>query len=391
MVDWDRVEELRSKGWDWERIADDPKVGFHPDTSVRESGRALRGLYHRQKLRERRQGPTTTSPKKAAETKERRWTLTRIGYLLTPILGVWFTFAYLIPSPVGLLLPAIPYLALGLAVAAFVLLFGLWRSGKERWSKLLRKTVVTGVVIGFVISGLIALGAVLFFGCPYLPSAASATSQPGPGWTSVHVSAWKDNGRVVVYFYGATWCPYCSASSWAVYKALSEFGSVTGVNNALAYSDPGDIYGSTPEVDLSTISFSSQQVSFQVSEYSGDPSGHPFPGTSNCYQQAYVNAYSQASIPFLAVNGQYIHGGSSLINPVDLQTWQGTGAGTVQAAVANEDTSSGSPWLVIQDQAWWTMAFVAKSTGDSVSALASQYHWSSATTNSVTSDLAQIQ
>jgi hypothetical protein len=41
MVDWDRVEQLRSKGWDWERIAADPKVGFHPEASVHdEIGRA---------------------------------------------------------------------------------------------------------------------------------------------------------------------------------------------------------------------------------------------------------------------------------------------------------------------------------------------------------------
>jgi len=157
MVDWDRVEELRSKGWDWDRIADDSKVGFHPDASVREPGRALRGLYHRQRSRERRQGTASApSPKKVAEEKERRWTLTRVGYLLTPIFAIWFVIAYLIPSPVGLVLPAIPYLALGLTVAAFVLLFGLWRSKAERWSKLLRTTVVTGVVLGLVISGAFA-------------------------------------------------------------------------------------------------------------------------------------------------------------------------------------------------------------------------------------------
>jgi hypothetical protein len=51
MVDWDRVEQLRSKGWDWDQIAEDEKVGFHPDASVHDPGRALRGLYHRQRSR----------------------------------------------------------------------------------------------------------------------------------------------------------------------------------------------------------------------------------------------------------------------------------------------------------------------------------------------------
>ena len=387
MVDWDRVEELRSKGWDWDRIADDSKVGFHPEASVREPGRALRGLYHRQRSRERRQGASATAgPKKVAEEKERRWTLTRVGYLLTPIFALWFVFAYLIPSPVGLVLPAIPYLALGLTVAAFLLLFGLWRSKAERWSKLLRTTVVTGVVFGLVISGLIGLAGVLIFGCPFLP--ATTSSEPGPGWTSANVAAWQDGGRPVVYFYGATWCPYCSASSWAIWKALTEFGSVSGAQTG--YSSGSDIDPLTPEMVL-TFQVSSTSVAYQYSE---DTSGvdQTFPGTSNCYQQAYVTAYSGGSIPFLVVNGQYIHGGSYLVNPGDLSTWAGGlngGASTVQSSVSSEN---GAPWQAVQTQAWWIMAFMAKSTGIPISTLALQVtpHWSSATQAGVQNDLTQI-
>ena len=392
MVDWDRVEELRSKGWDWDRIADDSKVGFHPDASVREPGRALRGLYHRQRSRERRQGTASApSPKKVAEEKERRWTLTRVGYLLTPIFAIWFVIAYLIPSPVGLVLPAIPYLALGLTVAAFVLLFGLWRSKAERWSKLLRTTVVTGVVLGLVISGVIALGGVLFFGCPFLPSTTS--SQPGPGWSSVSVNAWQDGGRPVVYFYGATWCPYCSASSWAVWKALTEFGSVTGASTGYSYGSP-EPYTYTPEMILTNIQLASSTISFQVSEYVAGADS-VFPTTSNCYQQAYVTAYSGGSIPFLVVNGQYIHGGSYLVDPSTLAVWAGGsngGATAVQTAVLNEDTSAGSPWLQIQTQAWWVMAFMAKSTGVPIGTLALEVspHWTSATQTAVQNDLVQI-
>jgi glutaredoxin len=385
MVDWDRVAELRSKGWDWDRIADDPKVGFHPDASVREPGRALRALYHRQKSRERRQGPSAPTPKKAAEEEERRWTLPRVGYLLTPVFGIWFVIAYLVPSPVGLILPALPYLALALAVAAFLLLFGLWRSEKARWSKLFRTTLVTGVVLGLLISAMIAVGGLLFFGCPYLPSAGSATSQPGQGWTSVSVSPWQDSGRPVVYYYAATWCPYCSASSWALWKALTEFGTVSGAYTD--YSSPSDVYASTPEIVLANAQFSSTSIAFQVSE---DTSGNDgtFPGTSNCYQQAYFSAYGGNSIPFLVINGQYIHGGSSLLDPAKLQSWAGSGATTVQQSVASE---SGQPWSYVQDQACWVMAFMAKSTGESASALASQYHWSSAVQSAVALDMNSIR
>jgi len=389
MVDWDRVEELRSKGWDWDQIADDPKVGYHPDGSVGEPGRALRGLYHRQRSRERRKGETPSSAaapsKQDREKAERKWTLPRIGYLLVPVFAIWFALAYAIPSPVGLVLPAIPYLALGLVVVAFILLFGLFRSSEPRWSKVYRSTLVTGVVIGLVLSGVIALGGVLFFGCPVLPGSGSST--PAPGWTSVSASAWQDSGRPVLYFYGATWCPYCSASSWAVWKALTEFGSVSG--ESLGYSSPSDVYASTPEMILAGISLSSSSVAFQVSEDTSGSDG-TFPGTSNCVQQAYVSAYSGSSIPFVVINGHYVHGASTIVDPASLSSYAGNqngGASAVQSSVSSE---SGAPWTAVQTHAWWIMAFLAKSTGESVSALATQYHWSSATQSAVASDVAQI-
>ncbi|MCW6167418.1 MAG: hypothetical protein LVQ64_03110, partial [Thermoplasmatales archaeon] len=112
MVDWDRVEQLHEKGLSWEDIAADPKVGFKPDQSVTQAGPALRRLYYRRKSREERQGPSEApSPRKALDT-DKKWNLTRIGYLLVPLVAIWFLFAYLIPSPVGLLLTAIPYIAI---------------------------------------------------------------------------------------------------------------------------------------------------------------------------------------------------------------------------------------------------------------------------------------
>lgn len=393
MVDWDRVEELRSKGWDWDRIADDPKVGFHPDSSVEQPGRALRGLYHRQRSRQRRQGETT--PKKAPtgptkqerEAAERKWTLPRVGYLLVPILAIWFIIAYLVPSPVGLILPAIPYLALGLVVAAFILLFGLFRTNQPRWSKVYRTTLVTGVVIGLVVSGVIALGGVLFFGCPVLPS--GGTSEPD-GWLTVSASPWQEGGTPVVYFFGATWCPYCSASSWAVWKALTEFGSVSGA--VTSYSSASDVFASTPEMVLAGVSVSSANMAFQVTEDTSGVDG-TFPSTSNCIQQAYYSAYSGSSIPFLVINGQFVHGGSTIINPSDLSTWAGGnngGASTVQSSVSGEN---GAPWTAVQTQAWWIMAYIAKGDGATPSNLASQSYyssWSASTRSSVASDLAQI-
>lgn len=379
MVDWDRVEQLRSKGWNWDRIADDEDVGFHPEASVQDPGRALRALYHRQRNRSsRRQEEEPDRPKKAdRDAEERRWTLPRVGILLTPVFGIWAALAFVAPSPIGILVPAIPWLALALAVSAFILIFGLLRTAGRRWTPVLRTTFIAAVVLGFVVSGVIGLTGLLAFGCPYLPAQSSLATQPN-GWQSGSMTAWQDNGAPVFYFYGASWCPYCSASSWALWKALTEFqsgfnGQTNGIPGAQQYySNPGDVYPSTPEMILASAAVTSSFVSFQVSEYYwtlDTGTAGTFPGTSNCVQQAYVSAYSGGSIPFVVINGQYVHGGTSLINPSNLSAWSGTGAQTVATDVLTE---TGQPWTIIQQQAAQICGFILKSDGyASVSAFVS--------------------
>ncbi|HYA58019.1 MAG TPA: DUF929 family protein [Thermoplasmata archaeon] len=359
MVDWDRVEELRSKGWDWDDIADDPKVGFHPDRSVKEEGRALRALYHRQRSRRERQAPAPTPTKRKDKESENKWTLIRLGFLLVSLLAIWAVLAYLAPSPVGLLVPAIPWLAITLAVVAFLLIYGLLRAEK-RWLPVYRSTLIGGVVLGLIIAGMIGLVGVLVFGCPLLPPGSALSSQPA-GWTSGTMTPWQDGGKPVLYFYGATWCPYCSASSWAIYKALTAFGSLSGAYQGYSYGSP-EPYQYTPEMILANAQLSSNQVAFEVSEYVAGSDGVS-PTTSSCYQSAYVTAYSGGAIPFVVVNGQYIHAGTGLVDPGSLTTWAGGSSGGTAFVLGSVINETGTPWSSISNQACWVMAFLAKSAG----------------------------
>ena len=399
MVDWDRVQELRRKGWDWADIAKDLKVDFHPDASAGSPGRALRALYHRTGRRvQAAEAQETKTKRPRKEELERRWTLTRVGYALVPAVALWFVLAFVAPSPVGLLVPAVPYLALVLAGVGFVLTYALWRKADgRRWTKVYQRTVVGGVVLGLVIAGTIGLAAVIVFGCPYLPPASSLSGSTAPGWESGPLPAWQSNGAPVVFFYGATWCPYCSASSWAIYKALTEYGTVS--NAPADHSSLSDVYPGTPEVVLAGITLGSKNahgpaISFQAAE---DTSGNEgsYPGTSSCYQQAYVTAYA-SGIPYLVVNGQMVHIGT-LVDPLSLAPWNWanssdtlSGAATVRAAVLNE---TGAPWSNVQGQAWWIIAIIANDLGYTtvtVSTLGSEYNWSASTLQNVTSDLRSI-
>ena len=107
-----------------------------------------------------------------------------------------------------------------------------------------------------------------------------------------------------------------------------------------------------------------------------------------------MTAYSGSAIPFVVINGQYIHAGSPIINPADLSTWSYPdytpvrgGASVVYDQVNSEN---GSAWNVLSAQSWWIMTFLTQATGESVSTLAAEYAWSSATKAAVTSDLAAL-
>lgn len=402
MVDWDRVEELRSKGVGWDKIAADAKVGFHADSSAGDPGRALRALYHRRGGAARARKPSGdrgAAPGTERKGEPSRWTLLRLFYLLVPLVGIWFALAYFIPSPVGLLVPAFPWLGLLLAAVAVVLIWQLWRSTSgPRWNAVYRNGVVYGVVLGFVFSGVVALTASVAFGCPFLPAGSSLGPVSNSGWTAgsqaiapwykVPTNAWQDGGKPVVYFYGATWCPYCSASSWAVWKALKAFGMTSG--GTLDYSATSDVYPGTPEIVLSGITMGARGsyapvAAFQVSE---DTSGveSTYPGTASCTQQAYVTAYA-TGIPFVVVNGQYEHD-ASLVLPQNLSSYasgNNGGAAAVAASVLNE---TGAPWASIQFSAYWFMAFLVKVSGQQLTTLANDFGWTSADKAAVANDLA---
>ncbi len=399
MVNWDRVESLRLEGWDWEKIAADPKVGFHADAAGGNAGRALRDLYRRRRLHGARDpSPGSGGTQGARGARSRAETLLWIGFLVVPLVGVWFLLAYLIPSPVGLVVPAFPYLGLAFAVLAFVLAFALWRSAPgRRWTLVRRNALIAGVVLGFVVAGGIGLSGSILFGCPYLPSASSLTGMSEPpgvtGWQQVHVSAWQESGKPVFYFYGATWCPYCSASSWAMWKAVSSLGATAPATAFSDYSSnaASEPYKNTPEVVLANVaSGTSAAIDVQVTEYTGGVDG-ALATPASCYQQAYVSAYA-SGIPFVVINGQYLHLGT-LYSPANLSAWaDGADGGdiAVKNSVHNETAaaSGGDPWSTVQDQAWWMMALLAVSTGRTVASLASSFGWSHSTEQNVTNDVA---
>ncbi len=326
-------------------------------------------------------GPSPPGPVKAPPpARSFRWIIGVGGFALA-LFVPWFALAYLYPSPVGIWVPAIPYLLFALLASAVVLGWGLLRAPRgRRWLPAYGGVIAVGVAVGLGVAGVTGLAANVVLGCPSLPPSTSLTPL-SDGWEKVPVAAWTSDGRPVLYFFGATWCPYCSASSWAIWKALTEFGTLSG--NSTSYSfGPPEPYPYTPEMVLAQASLASATIDFQVTEYNGSIDG----GTavpSTCVQQAYVTSYSEGDIPFLVLNGQYLHLGS-LYSPANLSAWNRTndanGAAYVARSVAGEN---GTPWELVDEQSWWIMAFLAHGSGTPVATLAEEYGWSASTEQNV--------
>jgi uncharacterized protein DUF929 len=350
MVDWDAVEKLRSKGWDWDRIAADPKVGFHAEEAAGEPGRALRALYYQRRSKSQRRPSRSEGGGKGSDVDLKPpWSLARIGWILLPLAAIWFVAAYFYPSPVGTYFPALPYLGLILAACGFILAFGLLRTD-ERWSKVMRNSAITGVVFGLIIVGGFTLAAEIN-GCPTLPPISGSEPQ---GWEKASAAAWTSNGMPVFFFAGSEACPYCSASSWAMYYALQAFGTVTNVQ--LFHSNPDDTPSNIPEVVLANAQVSSPYVSFDVLE-GQDDSAITIPAASSCTQQAYISAYDTGgSIPFNSINGQYVHVGT-LVDPTQLQGY------SPQQIDGQMQNQSEPAWGAVSPAMYMIEAFIVKSDG----------------------------
>jgi len=105
MTDWERVGKLRAQGTDWEEIASDKKVGFHPPTGAA-PGRALRALYFRRQSRQGDSGDHASKNLRSERARigsrpRLRWVIGGAGVavFVVLILVILFVFSPFAPKP----------------------------------------------------------------------------------------------------------------------------------------------------------------------------------------------------------------------------------------------------------------------------------------------------
>ena len=156
--------------------------------------------------------------------------------------------------------------------------------------------------------------------------------------TAISAPPLTKDGKPLVLYVGAEYCPFCAAQRWAVVQALSRFGTFTGLT--LTHSDPKDAYPNTPTFTFHGATYTSSVVAFEGVET--QTVDHQPLDTLTSDQGAlftkynappYVPASAQGAIPFIYFGGSYLLSGASY-SP---QTLQGMTADEVADALADPE------------------------------------------------------
>jgi Domain of unknown function (DUF929) len=133
--------------------------------------------------------------------------------------------------------------------------------------------------------------------------------------------ALTSDGKPLIVYIGAEYCPYCAAQRWGMAVALSRFGTFTGLGETKSSSI--DAFPNTATLSFHGATYTSQYIVFQGVETTtnvrqGD--GYAPLDTPTAAQNQlmttydappYVDSSSAGAIPFLDIANKYVMAGAS--------------------------------------------------------------------------------
>ena len=175
-------------------------------------------------------------------------------------------------------------------------------------------------------------------------SLAKAASPTPTGLAPISGAAVTSNGKPLVLYVGAEYCPFCAAERWAMVTALSKFGTFHGLG--ATHSSSIDVYPNTATFSFHGATYTSPYLAFQgVETQTNQVQGSSYGAldTLTATQQKlldtydappYVSSSSSGSIPFILFGGKAVQSGASF-SPSVLQ-----GKTMSQIAAAMHDPGS---------------------------------------------------
>jgi hypothetical protein len=127
------------------------------------------------------------------------------------------------------------------------------------------------------------------------------------------------DGKPLVLYVGAEYCPFCASQRWALTIALNRFGTFSGLSATHSASD--DVFPNTPTVSFHGSTYTSDLLAFQgVEVATNERSGGRYQplDTLTPEQQQIMNTYdappytqSAGAVPFVDFGNRFLQTGSS--------------------------------------------------------------------------------
>ena len=118
----------------------------------------------------------------------------------------------------------------------------------------------------------------------------------------------KRDGKLVVFFMGAEYCPYCAAERWAVVRALQKFGQWSGLNQTMSAARD-EQFLNLPTYDFTEATYTSTHVEF-VSRETKDREFKPLQKLLKSEEKLVRKYNPKKEIPFLLIGGRFMQIGS---------------------------------------------------------------------------------
>ncbi len=115
------------------------------------------------------------------------------------------------------------------------------------------------------------------------------------------------SGKTLVFFLGASFCPFCAAERWAVVEALKNFGTWENLSEDFS-AEKDEKYLNIPTFNFPNASYSSRYVEFQAIE----TADRHFNAIDNGGKDPYSileNYNPDQMIPFTLIDGQFMLAG----------------------------------------------------------------------------------